>query len=178
MSVLVATASRHGATHEIGEIIAEAIRQADIGCERRNVESIASLDGYQAVVLGSAVYAGSWLREATRFVDRFGEELLEIPVWVFSSGPLGDPLEPSDCATDPAIVAAVAAVDSAVFGGMLKQGDLGPVERIMVKAFGAPEGDFRDLHQITSWADEISIRLFKPENASLLDAISGTSPSG
>lgn len=174
MSVLVATASRHGSTHEIGRIIAKAIREADISCEHKTVDSVGRLDGYQAVVLGSAVYAGSWLQPARRFVKRFVADLEKIPVWMFSSGPLGDPLEPSDHEIDPAILGAVDTVGTAVFAGRLEFDQLSAFEKVMVKAVKAPEGDFRNIHEIIDWADEISIKLFRPENATLLDQIAGT----
>ena len=43
-----------------------------------------------AVVLGSAITAGSWMKEAVEFVHRLAEPLAERSVWLFSSGPLGE----------------------------------------------------------------------------------------
>ena len=52
---------------------------------------VASLDGYDAVIIGSAVYMGHWLDPAKDLVSRFGDALAGRLVWLFSSGPVGDP---------------------------------------------------------------------------------------
>jgi menaquinone-dependent protoporphyrinogen IX oxidase len=38
---------------------------------------------------GSAIYAGSWLPAAKRFAEQHRAQLATLPLWVFSSGPLG-----------------------------------------------------------------------------------------
>ncbi|MGO9754854.1 MAG: flavodoxin domain-containing protein [Solirubrobacteraceae bacterium] len=50
-----------------------------------------SLEPYDAVVLGSAVYAKHWRGDARHFLRHLGGELARRPFWVFSSGPVGDP---------------------------------------------------------------------------------------
>ena len=70
MTVLVAVASRHGATHEIAEAVGRGLPAAGIANEVRSVEDVDDLDAYAAIVLGSAVYVGSWLDDAKRFVGR------------------------------------------------------------------------------------------------------------
>jgi menaquinone-dependent protoporphyrinogen IX oxidase len=57
-------------------------------------EQVREVDGYDAVVLGSAVYAGHWLKPAREPVGRLGTFLADRPVWLFSSGPVGDPPKP------------------------------------------------------------------------------------
>ncbi len=57
-------------------------------------EEAGSIEDYDAVVLGSAVYMGKWMKPATELVDRSGEALAARPVWLFSSGPVGDPPKP------------------------------------------------------------------------------------
>lgn len=52
--------------------------------------------GFDAFVVGSAVYLGHWLKDATTFVHRHQPALLEHPVWLFSSGPLGVPTDAPD----------------------------------------------------------------------------------
>jgi len=54
-------------------------------------KQIQAVDGFDAVVLGSAVYAGHWLKPARELVDRSRDALAARPVWLFSSGPIGDP---------------------------------------------------------------------------------------
>ena len=67
-------------------------------------EEVERLDDYDAVILGSAVYAGHWLEPAADFVRRHESQLRERPVFVFSSGPLGEPLKPDE---DPAELASI-----------------------------------------------------------------------
>ena len=85
MNVLVAVASKHGSTTEIGAAIADELRAMGLNAEPRDYDEIANLDHYEAAVLGSAIYMGNWLAEAREFVTRNGTELRAMPVWLFSS---------------------------------------------------------------------------------------------
>ena len=101
MNALVAVASRHGSTEGIAEAIAEELRAAGIDTDLREADEVLDLEGYTAVVLGSAVYLGNWLPEARWVVERHRERLATVPVWLFSSGPLGEEA-PSHLATPSA----------------------------------------------------------------------------
>jgi len=68
MTVLVAYASRHGATVGIAERIAVDLREAGLAAEARSMNDVADIDGYDAFVIGSAAYMFHWLKEATAFV--------------------------------------------------------------------------------------------------------------
>jgi menaquinone-dependent protoporphyrinogen oxidase len=70
MSILVAYASKHGSTQGIAERIAEQLRQLGKQAEARPVRAVEDLGSYEALVIGSAVYYGSWLKEATEWVPR------------------------------------------------------------------------------------------------------------
>ncbi len=96
MTVLVAYASRHGATAGIAERIAEGLRAAGLTAEARSVNDIRDLSPYDAFVVGSAAYMFHWLKKATAFVKRNKAVLAERPVWLFSSGPLGTDLVDED----------------------------------------------------------------------------------
>jgi menaquinone-dependent protoporphyrinogen oxidase len=89
MNVLVAYASRHGATREIAERIAQVLRTAGLAAEARPATEVRDLAPYDAVVIGSAAYMFHWLKEASSFVHRHRAVLAAKPVWLFSSGPLG-----------------------------------------------------------------------------------------
>lgn len=92
MKVLVVYASRHGATVGIAERIAAGLGAAGLSAEARSVKDVRDVAGYEAFVIGSAVYMFHWLKEATAFVKRHRAVLAERPVWLFSSGPLGTDL--------------------------------------------------------------------------------------
>src|SRR3712207_3802689 len=90
MNGLVAVASRHGSTKEIAEAIAEELRGAGSPTDLRQADEVGDIEGYDAVVLGSAIYMDNWLAEARQFVEGNRERLTTVPIWLFSSGPLGD----------------------------------------------------------------------------------------
>lgn len=167
MRVLVSAASRHGTTAEIAEAIADVLRKASINVDVIAPEAVETVEPYDAVVLGSGVYAGHWLAPAKAFVKRHEEGLRYRAVFLFSSGPLGDPPKPAE---EPADVAAIdettAAMDHRVFAGRLTEGQLSQAERIIVKMVRAPFGDFREWDDISQWASEIA-RFVKAEEGAL-----------
>ena len=163
MNVLVTVASKHGATTQIAEAIGRALARADIGAEVVAPDDVRSLRGYDAVILGSAVYAGRWLDEAKRLVEREGPALAERPVWLFSSGPIGDPPKPEEEAIDVAPIRAVTgARDHRVFAGLLDKSRLGFGERAIVKVVRAEEGDYRPWPEIDEWVAGIAATLKTP----------------
>jgi menaquinone-dependent protoporphyrinogen oxidase len=160
MRVLITSASKHGSTAEIAREIGQALEQHGLEVEVAEPGEVSMIDGFDAVVLGSAVYAGHWLEPALTFAERFGSSLARKDVFLFSSGPIGDPPKPAE---DPVDVAEVLALTGSgthrVFSGKLDRSKLGFAERAMVAAFRAPYGDFRDWEEIRAWAGEIALTL-------------------
>jgi menaquinone-dependent protoporphyrinogen oxidase len=160
MRVLVTAASRHGATTEIADAIGRTLRESLPAVDVRDPEAVTALDGYGAVVLGSAVYMGRWLEPARQLAERRRADLLLVPVWLFSSGPVGDPPLPAEEPPEVAdLVREVEAREHRVFAGRLERRRLGLTERLMVSALRAPDGDFRDWPQIEEWARAIGTDL-------------------
>jgi menaquinone-dependent protoporphyrinogen oxidase len=155
--VLVAAASKHGATREIAELIGRAMSDAGLEADIQRVEDVASIDGYDAIILGSAVYIESWMDSAKEFVGRFGAAMTGRPVWLFSSGPLGDPPHPTaeHAVQIDAIVAATGAREHRLFSGRLDPHALSFAERAVVFAVRAPQGDFLDRKAISEWGRAI-----------------------
>lgn len=58
-------ASKYGASREIGDAVAAGLGERELGAMVHAPADVDALDGYDAVVLGSGVYAGHWLRPAT-----------------------------------------------------------------------------------------------------------------
>lgn len=170
MKVLVTAASRHGSTAEIAAIIASVLEASDITAEALPPESVGSVVGYDAVILGSAVYGGQWLEPARDFVGRHADELATRPVFLFSSGPLGYPARPS---SEPADAVAVelrtGAMDLQVFPGRLDGRVLSLPERRSAVQTRAPYGDFRPWDDIIAWTREIA-RYLHEESATAVDA--------
>lgn len=157
MKVLVTAASKHGATAEIAAAIGERLSQRGFDVTVAAPEQVEGVDGYDAVVLGSGVYAGHWLKPAIELVERAGDALGVRPVWLFSIGPIGDPPKPDE---DPVDVSKIRTATNArghrIFAGKLDKTKLGFGERAMVVAFRAPFGDFRDWDEIAEWATTIA----------------------
>jgi menaquinone-dependent protoporphyrinogen oxidase len=160
MKVLVTAASKHGSTDEIAEAIGRALEERGIEAEVLAPDRVTGVHGYDAVILGSGVYAGRWLKPVKELVARHGTELAGRPVWLFSSGPIGDPPKPEGDPADVAgIVEAAGAREHRVFSGELDRARLSFPERAIVRAVKAQDGDYRDWEEIRTWATGIADEL-------------------
>jgi menaquinone-dependent protoporphyrinogen oxidase len=163
MHVLVVHASQFGATKGIAERITEILVRRGIRAECYPVTELANIAGADALVIGSAVHAGHWLDDATRFVYRHAEELKALPVWLFSSGPLGDRAvqAPQPDAKEVATFRVLLEPrDVIVFPGAYDRetADFSHatlLERTLVARL-MPEGDWRDWDAIDRWAEGIA----------------------
>ena len=173
MRVLVAYASKTGFTKGIAEFIGERLREHGTQADVQGVDSIKNLAGYDAFVIGSALYNLHWLKEAKSFVSNNRALLGTRPVWLFSSGPVGTKTTDSQGrdlrdASGPKEIdelrEAVKPRDHRVFFGGLDgsrlTGAIGFAYRMARRSQAAresmPEGDFRDWKEIESWANDIA----------------------
>lgn len=160
MKVLVSAASRHGATAQIAEALGNALSQAGFETAVDSAEQVFSVSGFDAVVLGSAVYLGHWLAPARDVGALIARDTTRLPVWLFSSGPLGEPPKPEQEAVEVApLMAATGARGHRVFGGRLARTQLSFPERAVAAALRVPDRDDRDWGEIGAWADEIALAL-------------------
>jgi len=161
-NILVAYASKYGATREIAEKIGEVLRQAGLQADVLPAGGVRDLTPYKAVILGSAVYIGQWQKEGVKFLQAKEKSLADRPVWLFSSGPTGegDPVEILKGWRLPDALQPVAdrirPRDIAVFGGYVNTDKLNFIEKTMIKNVKAAVGDFRDWNAIVSWATTIA----------------------
>jgi menaquinone-dependent protoporphyrinogen oxidase len=162
MRVLVTAATKYGSTAEIARTVGDVLAEHGFDTTVLPPEEVGSIEDYDAVILGSAAYAGHWLEPAKDLVDRSGDALAARPVWLFSSGPVGDPSrkmvqkmgeDPVDVAE---ILAATKARDHRVFAGKIDRKNLSFPERAMLMAFRGLEGDFRDWAEVKEWASGIA----------------------
>jgi menaquinone-dependent protoporphyrinogen oxidase len=158
MRVLVAAASRYGATAEIADALGRVLEDEELAAVVMPVEEADDLTGYDALVLGSGVYAGRWLNDARQFIDGHVEQIAARPTWLFSSGPIGDPPKPDEAhAVDVAdLVEKTRARGHRVFSGKLDKSGMRFADRAIVSAVRSAEGDFRDWDEITEWGRQIA----------------------
>lgn len=158
MRALVAYASRHGSTEEIAAMVGSVMSGRGLVADVRPAASVTDIGVYRGVVLGSALYAGHWLEPAIEFVDRHAPALAATPVWLFSSGPLGqvtpDHLTQPDDADE--LFRAILPEEHVIFPGRLDLDLLSLPERMMMRAVGAVEGDHRDWDMVRRWAAELA----------------------
>lgn len=152
-TVLVAYASKNRGTAQMAHWIGDTIAAEGLGAEVRAAAAVTDVHGYDAVVLGSGLHEGRWLRDAVRFARRNRRELLRMPVWLFSSGPLDDSASTHEVPPVPEATRVADRVDAranTTFGGRLREGTRGFLARMLVRSGRA--GDFRDREQVRTWA--------------------------
>jgi menaquinone-dependent protoporphyrinogen oxidase len=169
VSILVAYASKHGATQGIAERIAATLGAAGHPAQALAVSAVDDVESYDGFVIGSAVYLGKWRKDATEFVRRHEAVLAVAPVWLFSSGPLGtatqddqgrDLVETSKPKEFAEFAESITPRDLRVFFGALDPAtpdSAGRLLRLLPAGRNLlPEGDFRDWAAIDAWAETIA----------------------
>ncbi|HWJ41894.1 MAG TPA: flavodoxin domain-containing protein [Solirubrobacterales bacterium] len=163
MTVLVAYSSKRGSTAEIAETVAATLRREGLGVCLEPVEEVGGLDGYDAVVLGSAVYMKRWRGDAKHFLKKHRKALRQMPFWVFSSGPVGDPAKDDpDWMEPPKLAEKVEEMGGrahVVFGGCVPAEPQGFIERTMAEGVPVEYRDRRDWAAIRGWAQQIATEL-------------------
>lgn len=163
MKILVTAATEHGSTGEIAEAIGDALRRRGLDVEVLPPNRVGDVELYDAVILGSAIYAGHWLKPALDLVHRSAPLLAIRPVWLFSSGPVGNPSrklvqkmseeEPHELTS---VRKATRARGHRLFAGKLEKRQLTRRQRLALTVFHGMEGDFRDWPGIDAWAATIA----------------------
>jgi menaquinone-dependent protoporphyrinogen oxidase len=193
MSILVAYASKDGATGQIAERIAQGLRAAGQPADARPVLQAGDLADYQGFLIGSAADSTNWLKDATAFVRRNRDLLSQRPVWLFSSGPPGaqdtdakavDPTAALEPAGIRGFQAAIHPPEHRVFFDARDPGRLGLAEcscpRLPATQATLPEGDLAHGAQIQQWAEGIAQELTRLDALPLEGASPpnmGTSPT-
>ena len=161
-NVLVAYASKYGATREIAEKIGAVLRQSGLQADVLPVTGVRDISPYRAVILGSAIYIGKWPKEAVAFLRMNEKTLVRQPFWLFSSGPTGegDPVELIDGKYLPdnlqPVVDRIRPRDVAVFHGNINLERINRIEKWAIKSLvKKPFGDYRDWEAIAGWAAAI-----------------------
>ncbi len=161
--ILVAYASRKGSTAEIARAVARDLENAGIMVVVADMNSVTSLETYDALVLATPLYAGKFLADIPAFITRHRNYIVKIPVAGFVTGIA--PVYPK--AGDPKAIAGTLAeamapakpVAVTMFAGKFDPGDQGFLVRSIGKMMKIPEGDFRDWDAISAWARELPAKM-------------------
>jgi menaquinone-dependent protoporphyrinogen oxidase len=167
MRLLVTYATKHGGTAEIAEVIGQRLRDRGHKVDVRPAKDVIHIAGYEAVIVGSAMYMFHWQRDALSLIKRHEAELRQRPTWLFSSGPTGgspqadatldevrrSPTDYPPLGTVAELAERIGARGHATFPGRIEEGVGGIFSRWV------PKGDWRDFDAIRDWADAIAADL-------------------
>lgn len=172
MKVLVAYASKYGATEGIARRIGETLGKSGLEVDVRSCKGLDSASGYDAYVVGSATYEFNWRKAARRFVKRNAEELAAKPTWLFASGPLGteevdkdgnDVLKGAEPKQFAQYEELIHPRGTQVFRGAYDHDRIRGADRLIVWMPAIrdimPEGDYREWDAIDAWASTIASEL-------------------
>lgn len=165
MKALVAFASAHGSTRGVAERLATTLEGRGIAADVFSIDAVPSLDPYDAFVIGSPVYTGSWMSEVVAFVEQNTNALASRPVWLFSLGPLENQRGLMAKADWPeakevdGLRTAINARDHRMFTGAIQPDELSFLVRLFFRLSGGRYGDFRKWDEIDGWAGEIAEQL-------------------
>ena len=159
MRVLVAYGSKRGGTRGIAETIAETLTGEGDDVDLRDAREVGSIDGYDMVVVGGALYANRWHKSARKLVKRNADSLRNMPVWLFSSGPLDDTAATGEIppvGQVSKLIELISARGHQTFGGRLSPDAEGFPASAMARDRA---GDWRDEDQIAGWARRMRSRV-------------------
>ncbi len=151
-------ASKHGSTKDISEYICQELQKSGLTAVSFAAVNAPSPTPYDIVVLGSAVYAGSWRKDAIKYVENHKSILKQKTIWLFSSGPVGDPLKPTaeNSVHLDNTIDSLKPLEHIIFSGKIDRNALSFGEKAIASALHVPEGDYRDWEAIAEWAKKIA----------------------
>jgi menaquinone-dependent protoporphyrinogen oxidase len=161
--ILVTYATKAGSTADVAERIAKNLSDQNLPVELLPVSKAGSLEQYTAVVVGSAVRAGNLLPEAKSFIDKHQAELANKHFSFFVVCLTMKDETEENCKTVSAYLDPVRAklkpAREGFFAGRLNASRLGFVERMLMKAMKAPDGDYINGDAIDEWSRELGREL-------------------
>ncbi len=163
--ILVAYASRLGATAGVAEAIGKTLAESGAQVDVLPMNEVKDLAPYHAVVAGSAIRASKWLPEAMQFIQTYQAALAQKPFAAFLvcmtlAMPGADKYREHVATWLEPVRSMVKPVSEGLFAGVL---DISKVpsfgDRLKFRlsvAFGVwSEGDHRDWNAIRAWAESL-----------------------
>lgn len=156
----------------VAEAITGSLRAAALPVYVQPAREVRSLEGYRAVVLGTALRIGHWYKDTDAFLALHREALGGLPVAVFALGPTqGSPTDADWQASQVSFDQELAAkapwlkpVAAALFGGKYDPAKLRFLDKLiawlpMSPLKGMPATDVRDFAAIRVWAGDVAAKL-------------------
>jgi menaquinone-dependent protoporphyrinogen oxidase len=162
MTILVAYGSKRGGTGGLAHMVADGLREQGFSVEVAPARTVQSVQDYEAVIVGGALYAARWHKDARRFVRRYVHDLRRRPVYLFSSGPLDYSATQKDIPPVKGVkklMGDIGARGHVTFGGRLAPDAKGFPASAMAKKNA---GDWRDAGHVHTWAHGIAQSLGAP----------------
>ena len=160
--ILVTYASRTGSTGEVADAIGKELNESGFSVDVRQAKHVTDLSEYNAVVLGSAIYMGSWMPDATKFVEKYRDALSQMPLATFtvSMRMINQPEEHKALIathfTESEQQPRLQPVSNSIFAGRIDYGKLPFSYRTIAKMMKAEERDLRNWDAIRAWAGELT----------------------
>lgn len=156
MRALVVYGSKMGGTEGLAEMVGAELAANGLETDVKAARSVRSIAPYQAVVVGGALYATRWHKDARRFTKRHRAALRELPVWLFSSGPTDDSAVESNIPPVRQVrkvIDSIGARGHVTFGGRIPADAKGFPAGAMAKENA---GDWRDPDHVRQWAKQVA----------------------
>jgi menaquinone-dependent protoporphyrinogen oxidase len=122
--ILVTYASKMGSTKEIAEAIGRQLETSGMQVSAAPCKDRVSPEGFDAVIIGSAIYTRRWMKSATRYLKRYADRLDRDRTWLFHSGPCGEGAHDEQVRTPKAIERVIGPLDcglpSRSAGGLIR----------------------------------------------------------
>ena len=166
--VRVAYGTRYGSTREVAEAVAATLEERGADAEVRQAREVRSLDGYDAVVLGTPLYMGALHKDVRALLETHRAALEETPFAVFALGPIkaDDGLDGSreQLFTALAKLPVPTPAATAVFVGAYDPARLGLRDGMIAALPASPLNgetahDERDREEIRGWSGDLAGRL-------------------
>ena len=156
--VLVAYATRFGSTHEVASAIVRELNAAGLQAQSAEAGSALIPDDFDAFVIGSPMYGGTWMSDAAMFTAIMAERIGGKPVALFSIGTLGVKNPDAGHAEHNSFVERIGSVAPSLnvightdFTGYFERANLQWYLRILDRFVLNPQGDHRDWAAIKEW---------------------------
>ncbi len=162
--MLVAYGTRYGSTREVAETVAATLEEQGIDTDVKAAREVRSLDGYDAVVLGTPLYMGALHKDVRALLEKNRKVFEQTPFALFALGPVkaDDGIDGSRAQLIEALakLPVPTPASTAVFVGAYDPARLGFKDKMIAALPASPlhgEGahDDRDWEAIRAWSRQL-----------------------